>query len=332
MHAIPQIDISPFLSKDERQRRHVARQWASAFETTGFATIVGHTIPEGLIEDLHAEALRFFDLPLEEKQRSALDGEKSTLGYTGIGGTDLSRTMKPSAKSTQSPGDYNERLSLNYIDWERLGPSDAFDKSIFKPNPWPDKPPRLRSLVEAYFDQVVVLVRTMMRIGALALDLPEDYFSPHYARMTTQLQLVHYPPQDPPPLPGQVRCGAHVDYLGFTILRQDDAPGGLEVALPDGAWVPITPTPGSFVINAGEALKRWTNGRWKSNVHRVVNPPATAGETARRLSIIMFTGPNHDTMLECLPTCAPETAQPAIQAHDHLMEKLRASHANDPSF
>ena len=69
MLTIPQIDISPFLSSDEGQRRHIARQWADAFETIGFATIVGHSVPEALIADLHAEALRFFDRPLDEKQR-----------------------------------------------------------------------------------------------------------------------------------------------------------------------------------------------------------------------------------------------------------------------
>ena len=346
MLVVPQIDISPFLGADETRREHVVKQWADAFESVGFATIVGHNVPEGLIEDLHAEALRFFDLPLDEKQLCNLKGEASTLGYTALGGTNLARTLDPGAG--QAPGDYNERISFNYIDWERTGPSNEFDKSIFKPNPWPANPPRLRSLVEAYFDQVSVLTRTAMRIGARALDLPEDYFAPHYARMTTQLQLVHYPHQDPAPLAGQLRSGAHVDYLGFTILRQDRAEGGLEVASPNGTWIPVTPTPGSFVINAGEALKRWTNGRWKSNVHRVVNPgttpgvgsgrnasassPGGPGENHRRLSIVMFTGPNHDTMLECLPTCDPMNAAPAISAYNHLMEKLRASHANDADF
>ena len=69
MLTIPQIDISPFLSSDEGQRRHVARQWADAFETVGFATIVGHSVP-----DLHAEALRYFDRPLDEKQRCSRQG------------------------------------------------------------------------------------------------------------------------------------------------------------------------------------------------------------------------------------------------------------------
>ncbi len=323
MPTIPQIDISPFLSSSEGQRRRVARQWADAFETVGFATIVGHSVPEALIKDLHAEALRFFDRPLDEKQLCSRQGGQDTLGYIPIGGTTLANTLNPNAAPT--PGDYNERISFNYIDWERLGPSHEFDKSIFQPNPWPADPPRLRSLVEAYFDQVSALARTVMRIGALALDLPEDYFSPHYARMMTQLQLVHYPHQDPPPLPGQVRSGAHVDYSGCTILRQDDAKGGLEVQRPDGSWGAVTPTPGSFVINTGEAMKRWTNGRWKSNVHRVVNPPAAADDSSRRLSIVMFTGPNHDTMLECLPTCPSEGALVAIRSYDNLMEKIRAA-------
>ena len=62
---IPQIDISAFLSGDEARRKKVVRGWANAFETIGFATIVGHSVPETLIEDLHAEARRFFDQPVD---------------------------------------------------------------------------------------------------------------------------------------------------------------------------------------------------------------------------------------------------------------------------
>jgi isopenicillin N synthase-like dioxygenase len=86
--------------------------------------------------------------------------------------------------------------------------------------------------------------------------------------------------------------------------------------------------PNAFVINAGELLARWTNGRWKSNVHRVINPPRNLDRSAERLSIALFTGPNHDSLIECLPTCQSDTTpaqyQP-IRAWDHFMEKVRAA-------
>ncbi len=323
---IPLIDIAPFLSGDPTGRATVVKQWAEAFETIGFATIVGHSVPETLIENLHAEAHRFFDQKVEIKDLCTHKIQTDTSGYTGFGTEALARTLDADAPPT--PPDYCEKLIFNYIDWERNGPGSELDREVFKPNLWPATPPTLRPLVEAYFDEVSALAKNLMRIGALALDLPEDFFAPYYARMTTQLAMVHYPDQKVAPLPGQIRAGAHVDYLGFTILRQDNAPGGLQVRMPNGEWINVAPVPRAFVINAGELLARWTNGRWKSNVHRVINPPRDLDRSAERLSIAMFTGPNHDSVIECLPTCQSKAAPPRyepIRAWDHFMDKVRAA-------
>jgi isopenicillin N synthase-like dioxygenase len=324
--SIPQIDIAPFLAGDPAGRQAVARQWAQAFETVGFATITGHGVPGVMLAELHAMAARFFDLPLAVKQRCAFAGEARSQGYVGIESQALANTVGTGA--VPAPPDLFEGITFLHCDWERHGLRNEFDATVFRPNAWPNEPSGFRALVEAYFDRVYDLAQSLMRIGALALDLPEDYFAPHYARMSTQLRLTNYPDQAAPPLPGQLRSGAHRDYLGFTILRQDDAPGGLQVQLPDGGWLDVAPVPGAFVINAGDLLSRWTNGRWKSNVHRVVNPPRHLTGSTERLSIVLFTGPNNDALIECLPSCR-NSANPAIDApircYDHLMAKLRAS-------
>jgi isopenicillin N synthase-like dioxygenase len=81
-----------------------------------------------------------------------------------------------------------------------------------------------------------------------------------------------------------------------------------------------------LVINAGDLIQRWTNDRWRSNVHRVVNPPRALTGSTRRLSIVCFTGPSADTEIACIPSCIPagETAKYApIIAGDHLKEKVR---------
>jgi isopenicillin N synthase-like dioxygenase len=324
--SIPQIDIAPFLAGDPAGRQAVARQWAEAFETVGFATITGHGVPDTMLAALHAMAARFFDLPLAVKQRCTFAGEVSSQGYVGIESQALANTVGTGA--APAPPDLFEGITFLHCDWERHGIRNDFDATIFHPNAWPSEPPGFRALVEAYFDQVYDLAQSLMRIGALALELPEDYFAPHYARMSTQLRLTNYPDQAAPPLPGQLRSGAHRDYLGFTILRQDDAPGGLQVQLPDGGWLDVAPVPGAFVINAGDLLSRWTNGRWKSNLHRVVNPPRDLGRSARRISIVFFTGPNHDSVISCLPTCQSADNPPrfpTVRAWEHFMEKVRAS-------
>jgi isopenicillin N synthase-like dioxygenase len=324
--SIPQIDIAPFLAGDPAGRRDVARQWAAAFETVGFATITGHGIGDALPAAVHAMAARFFDLPPAVKQRCALPGEARSQGYVAVGAEALANTVGTGGPT--APPDLFEGITFQHCDWERHGIRSAFDRTIYAPNIWPDEPAGFRPLVETYFDQVYDLAQSLMRLGALALDLPEDYFAPHYDRMSTQLRLTNYPDQAAPPLPGQLRSGAHTDYLGFTILRQDDAPGGLQVQLPDGGWIDVAPVPGAFVINAGDLLSRWTNGRWKSNLHRVVNPPRDLGRSARRISIVFFTGPNHDAVISCLPTCQGPDNPPRfvpVRAWEHFMEKVRAS-------
>jgi isopenicillin N synthase-like dioxygenase len=50
--------------------------------------------------------------------------------------------------------------------------------------------------------------------------------------------------------------------------------GGLEVLDPGGAWTGVEPVPGAFVINLGDLMARWTNDRWRSTLHRVVDPPS----------------------------------------------------------
>jgi isopenicillin N synthase-like dioxygenase len=324
--SIPQIDIAPFLAGDPAGRRAVVDQWAQAFETVGFATITGHGISERTLEQVHDGAAQFFDLPLAAKLKCAQPGEARSHGYVGVGVEALANTTGQGA--VPAPPDLCETITFQHCDWERRGIRSAFDEAIYRPNLWPDEPSGFRPLVEVYFDRVYDLAQTLMRIGALALDLREQHFAPYYDRMSTQLRLTNYPHQTADPLPGQLRSGAHTDYLGFTILRQDDAPGGLQVQAPDGGWIDVPPVAGSFVINAGDLLSRWTNGRWKSNVHRVVNPPRDVGRSTRRISIVFFTGPNHDAIIECLPSCRSAEQPPrypTVRAWDHFMEKVRAS-------
>jgi isopenicillin N synthase-like dioxygenase len=66
-------------------------------------------------------------------------------------------------------------------------------------------------------------------------------------------------------------------------------------------WVTAHPIPGTLVVNVGDLLARWTNDRFRSTPHRVVN--ASGRE---RVSIAAFVDPDHDTPIE--PVCAPDTA------------------------
>lgn len=315
---IPAIDISPFSSHDPVDRLRVARQWDEAFSTIGFALVSGHGISEKAQDELYRLSRAFFARPTQEKM--VLDGGPG-LGYEAFQAAKLGQT-----KGGKTAADLVEALMLQAPEWDRRGelPLDA------PRNLWPDEPKGFRRAVGNYVQQAFVLAQTLMRISALALGLEEAFFGAYYDRMMHNLRLAFYPEQSEPPLPGQLRNGPHTDFTGFTILRQDSAPGGLQVLSPAGDWIDVPPVPGTLVINSGDLLQRWTNDRWRSNLHRVANPRPGLADQATRLSIVLFTGPNADATVECLPTCCstnnPARYGPTI-AQDYLMQKIRETFA-----
>jgi isopenicillin N synthase-like dioxygenase len=304
---------------DGTARRDLARQFGHTFETFGFATIVGHGIADPTIQRAYDLANAFFDLPLDEKMRSALPDRVKNRGYVPAGVESVALT-----RGIDKPPDLVEALVFYalHLEAETLKPGT----SAATGNLIPARPPELAAALRDYFVAVRNLSGDLMRLAALALDLPETYFEPFIDNRKGVLRLAYYPAQVDPPEPGQLRYGAHSDYGGFTILRQDDAPGGLQVEL-DGQWLDVTPHPGAFTINIGDLIARWTNDRWRSTLHRVVNPPREQA-IARRLSLVFFSGPNDDARIECLPTCQ-SAANPAkygpVVARQYVLSKLDRS-------
>jgi isopenicillin N synthase-like dioxygenase len=301
---IPVIDIAPFLSGDDPAP--VARAWDAAMREFGFATVSGHGIPENLLNGVYDQAQAFFARPQEEKMKLCFGDMKSGQGYLPLGNETVGK-----ARDAASRPDLCESLSFSGTPGARA-------------NLWPD--PSFRTTVESFMRAGETLARNLMRLSAAALALPEDYFTPFFTAMNSDLRCVLYPDQPRAPQEGQLRYGPHTDFSGFTILRQDSAPGGLEVKTNDG-WTPVRPLPGTLVINAGDLIQRWTNDVWLSNIHRVVNPPRDRGTGTRRLSIVLFTGPNSDARIETLPNCGA-SHYPAIVAGDHVAERIAQTYGN----
>ena len=90
----------------------------------------------------------------------------------------------------------------------------------------------------------------------------------------------------------------------MTFVAQSEVPG-LQVRMPDGTWTDVPSIAGSFAVNGGDMMHRWTNGRLKSTPHRVQSPT-----TRHRYAIPFFFGPNIDTVIECLPTCTGPDGPP----------------------
>ena len=167
--------------------------------------------------------------------------------------------------------------------------------------------------------------RLMTRL-ADALDLGVDDLPAWCDGQFSNLVANHYPAQIEPPEPGRVRVAPHTDHGGVTVLHSDDAPGGLEVAFDRGGWQPVVVPPGALLVQVGDLLERWSNGRLRATPHRVVNPPSGAGERARRLSLVYFHHPRLDLVVRPSegtgsPESARTTAYEPVVAGDWVMAR-----------
>jgi isopenicillin N synthase-like dioxygenase len=322
MTTLPCIDVAALLQGSVTGRTQIAQQWGRAFEDLGFVTIVGHGVPEVTSARAYSKLMEFFDLPLDMKLRSSVQSRVKARGYLPIGIESVART-----RGADTPPDLCEALVFFGINFELPGNLAGVHSEVTG-NIYPDMPQGLADAVRDYYMALHRLVRVLMRLSACALHMPEDFFDPYYDRFRGTLRCAHYPAQAVEPEPGQLRYGAHSDYGGLTLLRQDEAPGGLQVYTRGGEWIDVRPVANSYVINIGDLMARWTNDRWRSTLHRVVNPPHNVNGPARRLSLVLFSGPNDDALIETLPSCV-DAAHPAkyrpVRARDYIQDKLNAS-------
>jgi isopenicillin N synthase-like dioxygenase len=315
------IDLNGFPAATAARRFEVIGQWRRALDSIGFVTVAGHAIPESLMRDIHRHGCAFFEQPLDEKLRFAtVEAERrGAEGYLPA----LSESVGRTANRPSAP-DIVESLSFS-------NPASPAGSVGPIRTALPELPGVLRTAVEDYANYAYALGLRLMRLSAEALGLAPDYFDAMYSPMQHKLRLAYYPEQLTEPVPGQLRNAAHTDFAGFTILLQDAAPGGLQVLMPGGQWIDVPSVPGTLVINTGDLLQRWTNDRWVSNVHRVVNPPVDRRGSSRRLSIVFFTGPRDDSEIACLPGCATPAAParyPPITAGEHVRAKIRQTYGN----
>jgi isopenicillin N synthase-like dioxygenase len=258
------------------------------------------------------------------KNRWHPSGPSKQRGYHGFATRGLAYTL-----GEQTPPDLRESVFLGPVDDHRAYYGNLPEAATsYAPNIIPDEPKGLAATLISLYREYERLARDMMRVFAAALRLPESHFDGTLDRHFSIMSCHHYPVLEKPPLPGQLRTGAHTDYGAMTILATTDADGGLEVRMPDGSWAGVRPKPQEFVVNLGDMMARWTNERWASTLHRVVNPPLGVARS-RRLSIGMFVHPNYDQKIECVPTCLAEGEKPrypVISAGEHIKRKIERSH------
>jgi isopenicillin N synthase-like dioxygenase len=324
MTSIPTIDLSPYLAGSTDGRRAVAREVNRACEEIGFFLIKGHGVPQEMIDCTYSKAAEFFHLPVEDKLPIRTPSPEIARGYTPFKGETLSAGL-----GNKAPADLKEMIDMGPVDVPGGAYYEQGDaRNFFYPNLWPAKPAEFEPVMVSYYRRMNRLANDLMGVFALALDLPEDFFFDKLDKNMSALRIICYPEQKTPPEPGQLRGGAHTDYGTLTILMSDKAAGGLQAQHRDGHWVDVTTEPGAYVVNIGDIMQIWTNDRWVSTLHRVVNPPAKLADTSRRHSVVFFHQPNYDALIDTLPSCYSQKRPKKYEAltyKDHWLGKWNAT-------
>jgi isopenicillin N synthase-like dioxygenase len=285
--ALPVVDVAGLLSGDPDAERAVAEAIRAACVDKGFMYVTGHGIDAALRAEVFAQSAAFFARPEAEKLAVDMKLSPCNRGYEAMRAQTLEAGTPPDLKESFYAG-------------RHLGPDHPAviaGKFNHGPNQWPGGMPGFQAVMERYYDALEAFGAVMMRGVALSLDLPRDYFDGFCTAPQCGLRLIHYPPQPANALPDEKGCGAHTDWGGLTILMQDDV-GGLQVWDETLGWVHAPPMPDAYVVNLGDMIARWTNDRYRSTLHRVVNATGK-----KRYSVPFFYSGNPDYEVACLPTC-----------------------------
>ncbi len=309
---ISSLDLADFYGDDYHTKIRFVEALGQAYNNIGFVAIKNHFLTDQMQEEIYRDIKLFFALPDEVKkkyERSDLAGQR---GYTGKG--------KEHAKG-RNTGDLKEFYHVGQdLTAEELREED------YPANVWPDEVPSFRQSSLAVYRALEKTGAHMLSAIALYLELPEDYFDDKIFHGNSILRPIHYfPIDDPDSVPKDaVRAAEHGDINLITLLMGASA-DGLQVLRRDGIWIPITALPNQLVVNVGDMLERLTNGKLRSTIHRVVNPPRET-MSKPRYSIPFFMHPRSEMSLAALPQCVDEQHPKQwedITAGEFLDQRLR---------
>ena len=287
-----------------------------ASEEVGFFYLAGHGVPDSVVDAAFAASRELHALPIEEKQRIKLN--ESNIGYLAVNQS----IQRASTVHTATRPNYNESFFISH-DRAADHPDVIAGTLLRGQNQWPAGHEPMRAAMVAYFKALEAVGERMLPVLARALDMPADYFAPFFAdEAHVNLRFLHYPPQDVAD-DEQFGQGPHTDNSFITILARTEVPG-LAVRLPSGEWLAPPLIPGTFLVNLGNMMKRWSNDRFLSTPHAVLNDSGTD-----RYSIAFFYSPHTGSTIECLPSCTgpddPPHYPPAVYG-DLVMQFYSANY------
>jgi isopenicillin N synthase-like dioxygenase len=315
MNSIPIVDLQGDLDASSPASKASAKALYDALSAIGFAYIAGHNVSPRTRAAAFAASKQFHESAQEQKESLAIN--QFHRGYMGM---HASTHVTSSVAKVIKPNVSESLLMMHELSAD--DPAVVAELPLQGPNQWPDWLAGFRPAMTQYVREVDVLARHIIRLVSISLGMPATELDRYFDRPTTFLRALHYPPQ-PPEETDAVGAAPHTDYGIITLLAQDNS-GGLQVRPRDGDWIEAPPIENTFVLNVGDMLARWTNDRFVSTPHRVLN--RSGGD---RYSLPYFLDPSMDAVIECLPTCV-SAETPAkydrVRYGDYVIDRLNRNY------
>lgn len=304
--SVPTLDYANFTSGTQEQRVEFAHALLGSFEKTGFCKLRGHTFNALQLKDLFTWGQTFFDQPLEVKNEIPNDkGPKPMRGFTPWRVEEVGKLH------------HEESVRIMKDSKEHFDQGPEYDTDF--PNKWPSAPELsgFQPFMEDFYRQCDDVCLMLMKALEVAWGIDDGSLVARCVPSATDLRLTHYPaiPVDEMQSGGTSRIAPHTDFGPITLLFQDST-GGLEVEdRSNNTFVPIPPTDVTeMIVNVGDTLTRWTNGKILGGIHQVTTPDAMKGEKGLilppRLSMAYLFKAQRDVSVGPLPKFV-SAAEPA---------------------
>jgi isopenicillin N synthase-like dioxygenase len=300
LSVVPLIDIGPFEAHPER-RSAIATAVEQAAVRSGFMYVIGHGVAQALLDSSFLAMRQFFALEPESKQTFAYRDIDANFGYQGV----ATERLNPAADADLKES-FTMRDALRYADDRARWPAGDF-----------------RAAALALYGAALHAAYRLLAAFAMSLELPSDFFALRHRGENVTLRFLHYPCSLQPMSAAQLGAGAHTDYGSITLLFQDEV-GGLELQDAQGGWISAPPVPRAAIVNTGDLMERWTNGRLRSTVHRV----RPMSGTRDRYSMALFVDPDSAVEVETFASCVSEAVPSRytkITAGEHIRNKIAAT-------
>lgn len=221
--------------------REACQEW-------GFFRAINHGVEPSLVQTVDSMARDMFMLPADMKEKAI-----SPIFNTGY----FQAQRGPEGKDS--------------LPESMVFPNDTSVDDISS-KLWPHGNHNFRERMQEYNSEMREVSHGILKVilCSLGVDVTEHYSSPLFHKSHGWLRMNFYHNKDDHDNQQQQRYSkAHTDIGCLTILYQDHV-GGLQIRTKEGEWINTKPLPGSFVVNIGDCLQMWSNGRYRSAEHRVV--------------------------------------------------------------